>query len=114
MKETIKDLSKSTVISIGMAMAIFCLVGKIAFCIAFRGIDFVCRLSFCEKNKSAAFAKQKLKTVYKALLLSMCTVQEVQRCASVTRFAARQILAVLLDKAFSVDKSNAKRGYCWA
>lgn len=29
MKETIKDLLKSTVISIGMAMAIFCLVGII-------------------------------------------------------------------------------------
>ncbi|MCR5546748.1 MAG: DUF3021 domain-containing protein [Lachnospiraceae bacterium] len=36
MKETIKDLVKDTVISIGMAMAIFCLVG-IAFDIGYKG-----------------------------------------------------------------------------
>ena len=36
MRETVRDLIKSTVISIGMAMTIFCLVG-IAFDIAFRG-----------------------------------------------------------------------------
>ncbi len=36
MKETIKDLVKSTVISIGMAMAIFCLVG-IVFDIGYKG-----------------------------------------------------------------------------
>ena len=36
MKETIKDLAKSTVISIGMAMAIFCLVG-IVFDIGYKG-----------------------------------------------------------------------------
>lgn len=36
MKETMKDLVKSTVISIGMAMAIFCLVG-IAFDVRFGG-----------------------------------------------------------------------------
>ena len=36
MKETIKDLAKSTVISIGMAMAIFCLAG-IAFDIEYKG-----------------------------------------------------------------------------
>ena len=36
MKETIKDLVKSTVISIGMAMAIFCLVG-IVFDIGDKG-----------------------------------------------------------------------------
>lgn len=36
MKETMKDLVKSTVISIGMAMAIFCLVG-IVFDIGYKG-----------------------------------------------------------------------------
>ncbi len=36
MKETMKDLAKSTVISIGMAMAIFCLVG-IVFDVKFGG-----------------------------------------------------------------------------
>ena len=36
MKETMKDLVKSTVISIGMAMAIFCLVG-ITFDVRFGG-----------------------------------------------------------------------------
>jgi len=36
MKETMKDLAKSTVISIGMAMAIFCLVG-IVFDIGYKG-----------------------------------------------------------------------------
>ena len=36
MKETIKDLVKSTVISIGMAMAIFCLVG-IVYDIRYKG-----------------------------------------------------------------------------
>ena len=36
MRETIKDLLKSTVISIGMAMAIFCLVG-IVFDIGYKG-----------------------------------------------------------------------------
>ena len=36
MKETLKDLAKSTVISIGMAMAIFCLVG-IVFDIGYKG-----------------------------------------------------------------------------
>lgn len=36
MKETLKDLLKSTVISIGMALAIFCLVG-IVFDIGYKG-----------------------------------------------------------------------------
>ena len=36
MKETIKDLAKSTLISIGMAMAIFCLAG-IVFDIGYKG-----------------------------------------------------------------------------
>ena len=36
MKETVKDLLKTTVISIGMAMAIFCLVG-VAFDIIYKG-----------------------------------------------------------------------------
>lgn len=36
MKETVRDLLKSTVISIGMAMAIFCLVG-IVFDIGYKG-----------------------------------------------------------------------------
>ena len=36
MKETVKDLLRSTVISIGMAMAIFCLVG-IVFDIGYKG-----------------------------------------------------------------------------
>ena len=36
MKETIKDLAKSTVISIGMAMAIFCLAG-IVFDVRYKG-----------------------------------------------------------------------------
>ena len=36
MKETVNDLVKSTVISIGMAMAIFCLVG-IVFDIGYKG-----------------------------------------------------------------------------
>ena len=36
MKETLKDMLKSTVISIGMALAIFCLVG-IVFDIGYKG-----------------------------------------------------------------------------
>lgn len=36
MKETMKDLAKSTIISIGMSMAIFCLVG-IVFDIGYKG-----------------------------------------------------------------------------
>ena len=40
---------------------------------------------------------------------SLCVSAETERCASVTRFAVRQILAVLLDYAFSVVKATAKR-----
>ena len=41
--------------------------------------------------------------------LRLCTTAQTERCASVTRFAARQILAVLLNKTNSVDKATAKR-----
>ena len=49
MKETIKDLAKSTVISIGMAMAIFCLVG-IVFDVGYKGNFSQTENSHCHSN----------------------------------------------------------------